>query len=368
MANQDLPSAFAHPSRLKVVTSILAPSPVQMQRLKDIFGFHIKVQELIAIFGMDDATNAGAEQFFKRHRIALEPLLQSLGQESEKRVIDLINDVLVVGPLGLRHALRGHACVSGEMVSLPVPQLGPVRMRFDDGAYIRPSRNYSLLESSFLVYHGEWFEVELHWWNRTPGVDVPEPIRLRISKSAKKRAALKSQTSALQASQKSAREKAVAEPKVKTRKSKRAKPELAAATTSAPLVKQQQATLQKPKNAGKGKSSARQAAFTNRTRMRLFGIYMPPQNFAPTGSAVPMISVDCSCMGNNATCFRCDGRGYYERKAPVQTTSQTVLPEIGVRSIVRHEHDSRGGSYGVREYGRFLSNPDHDAYDDEAGA
>ncbi|GAA0421325.1 hypothetical protein GCM10009094_27020 [Massilia aurea] len=73
-------------------------------------------------------------------------------------------------------------------------------------------------------------------------------------------------------------------------------------------------------------------------------------------------------MGNNATCFRCDGRGYYEKKSPIKTTSQTVSPEIGARSIVRHESDSRGGSYGVRENGRFLSNPDHDAYDDEAGA
>ena len=81
-----------------------------------------------------------------------------------------------------------------------------------------------------------------------------------------------------------------------------------------------------------------------------------------------MISVDCSCMGNNATCFRCDGRGYYEKKAPIKTTSQTVSPEIDARSIVRHESDSRGGSYGVRENGRFLSNPDHDAYDEEAGA
>jgi len=367
MANQNLSSASAHPSRLKVVTSVLVPSPVQMQRLKGIFGFHIQVQELIATFGIDDATNAGAEQFFKRHRTALEPFLQSLGQESEKRALDLINDVFVAGPIGLRRAVRGHPCVAGEMVSLPVPQLGPVRMRFHNGAYARPSRNYSLLEDLFLVWHGDRFEVELHWWNLTPRSDVPEPIKLRIFKAAKPPAAPKPPTPAVQASQMRAREKAVAEPKVKTRKSKRAKPELAAATTSERLLKQQEVTPQKPKNAGKGKSRSR-ATFTNRARTGLFGVYMPPQNFAPEGSAVPMISVDCSCMGNNATCFRCDGRGYYEKKAPIKPPSQTVLSEIGAKSIVRHENDSRGGSYGVRENGRFLSNADHDAYDDEAGA
>lgn len=368
MANQDVFSASVHPSRLKVVTSILVPSPVQMQRLKDIFEFDIQVQELIATFGIDDTKNAGAEQFFKRHRISLEPLLQRISQQSEKRAIDLINDVFVAGPLGLRRALRGDACVAGEMVSLPVPQLGPVRMCFHDGGYTRPSRNYSLIEGVVLIYHGDRFEVELHWWNRTPGSNGPEPIKLRISKAAKQWTAPKPPTPAVLASHKRARENAVAEPKVKTQKSKRSKPELAMATISAPPVKQQQVTPLKPKNVGKGKISVRQAAFTNRASTKPFGIYMPPQNFASKRSEVPMISVDCSCMGNNATCFRCDGRGYYEKEAPVQTTSQTVLPEISARSIVRHENDSRGGSYGVRENGRFLSNPDHDAYDDEAGA
>jgi hypothetical protein len=81
-----------------------------------------------------------------------------------------------------------------------------------------------------------------------------------------------------------------------------------------------------------------------------------------------MILVDFSCRGNNASYFRCDGRGYYEKKAPIKSASKTVLPEIGARSIARHENDSRGGSYGVRENGRFLSNPDHDTYDAEAGA
>ena len=351
-----------------MVTSVLVPSPVQMQCLKDIFGFHIQVQELIATFGIDDATNAGAEQFFKRHRTTLEPLLQRLGQESEKRAVDLIIDLFVAGPIGLRHAVRGHACVAGEMVSLPVPQLGPVRMRFHSGAYTRPSRNYSLLEGSFLVYHGDRFEVELHWWNLSPRSDAPEPIKLRIFKTAKQLAASKPPTPAVLASQKRAREKAVAEPKGKARKSKQAKPASAAETTSAPLVKQQHVAPQKLQNAGKGKSSARQAASTNRAKPRFSGVYMPPQNFAPQGSEVPMISVDCSCMGNNATCFRCDGRGYYEKKAPIKTTLQTILPEIGARSIVRHENDSRGSSHGVRENGRFLSNPVHDAYDDESSA
>lgn len=349
------------------MTSVLVPSPVQMQSLKDIFGFHIQVQELIATFGFDDTTNAGAEQFFKRHRTALEPLLPGLGQESEKRAVDLINDVFVAGPSGLRCTIRGHACVAGEMVSLPVPQLGPVRMRFHNGAYTRPLRNYVLLEGSFLVYHGDRFEVELHWWNVSPRSDVPAPIKLRIYKAATQPATPKPPAPAVLASKKRAREKAVAEPKVKTKKSKRAKPKLAAATTSAPLVKQQ-VTPHIPVNAGKAKSSARRAALNSRAKTRFFGIHMPPQNFAPEGSAVPMISVDCSCMGNNATCFRCDGRGYYEKKAPIKTTSQTALPETSARSIVRHEDDSRGGNYGVRENGRFLSNPDHDAYDDEAEA
>lgn len=95
---------------------------------------------------------------------------------------------------------------------------------------------------------------------------------------------------------------------------------------------------------------------------------MPPQNFPPPSSVVKMTTVDCSCNGDNPNCFRCDGRGYYERAATPSAPAKPMTPTSAAKSIVRHEHDSRGGNFALRENGRFLSNPEYDNHDDESNS
>lgn len=79
----------------------------------------------------------------------------------------------------------------------------------------------------------------------------------------------------------------------------------------------------------------------------------------------------CSCAGENSSCFKCDGTGYYRREV-VEAVSNSknqmantlrVASRNGVSSENGFSNDSRGGDSGVREKGRFSSNPLHDDYD-----
>ena len=75
----------------------------------------------------------------------------------------------------------------------------------------------------------------------------------------------------------------------------------------------------------------------------------------------------CPCGGVNDRCSRCDGTGFYAktvvdtdlRRAPTSGTQRL----IGAASESTFSNDSKGGSYGIRERGRFESNPLHDDYD-----
>ena len=78
----------------------------------------------------------------------------------------------------------------------------------------------------------------------------------------------------------------------------------------------------------------------------------------------------CSCDGENENCFKCDGTGFYTKQI-VQETS--ILPPVPLNSGLRSKNqspsessfsnDARGGDYGIRERGRYGSNPLYDDHE-----
>jgi hypothetical protein len=85
----------------------------------------------------------------------------------------------------------------------------------------------------------------------------------------------------------------------------------------------------------------------------------------------------CTCGGENENCFKCFGTGIYEKKEVVDATPSQhrslPLPHLVLRrfyrpSLADFASDSRGGSYSIREQGRFDSAPVADDYGDEASA
>ena len=92
------------------------------------------------------------------------------------------------------------------------------------------------------------------------------------------------------------------------------------------------------------------------------------------GHIVNYVSSACSCGGENPNCFRCDGTGYYvmERvgnEVAVAVSGKRKAGKSRGRTLpteTSFSNDTRGGSYSIRESGRFVSNPVHDDYDDES--
>lgn len=75
------------------------------------------------------------------------------------------------------------------------------------------------------------------------------------------------------------------------------------------------------------------------------------------------IKAKCSCAGENENCFRCNGTGFYKSK--IVTNIEECQDRIQekrtqkINSIQESEfsNDQRGGIYGIREHGRYSSNP-----------
>lgn len=72
----------------------------------------------------------------------------------------------------------------------------------------------------------------------------------------------------------------------------------------------------------------------------------------------------------NAGCFKCDGTGYCEVELDHGTAEQGPVDQIRAQQNrpaepeVGFSGDPRGGeTYGIREHGRFGSNPLHDDFD-----
>lgn len=92
----------------------------------------------------------------------------------------------------------------------------------------------------------------------------------------------------------------------------------------------------------------------------------------PGGRVVTRATVQCSCLGLNQNCFKCDGTGYCEVEVvstvpslPGGGAGQLKASSIAAKSETHFSNDSRGGdTYGIRERGRFGSNPLHDDHDE----
>jgi hypothetical protein len=92
------------------------------------------------------------------------------------------------------------------------------------------------------------------------------------------------------------------------------------------------------------------------------------------GHIVNYVSSACSCGGENPNCFRCDGTGFYvlERIGNEVSAAVSGKRKAGksrgrtLPTETSFSNDTRGGSYAIRENGRFGSGPVHDDYDDES--
>lgn len=85
--------------------------------------------------------------------------------------------------------------------------------------------------------------------------------------------------------------------------------------------------------------------------------------------AITYEQASCSCGGENEKCFRCDGTGYYTKKVvPTSANSSSSLhSNLRLKNQASAEssfsNDARGGDYGIRERGRYGSNPLYDDHD-----
>jgi hypothetical protein len=92
----------------------------------------------------------------------------------------------------------------------------------------------------------------------------------------------------------------------------------------------------------------------------------------PGGRVVKRATVQCTCLGMNQNCFKCDGTGYCEielvnsaSSSPIISTQKPSSAHNPAPTESHFSNDSRGGDpYGIRERGRFSSNPLHDDYDE----
>lgn len=91
----------------------------------------------------------------------------------------------------------------------------------------------------------------------------------------------------------------------------------------------------------------------------------------PNGVVIRVEIAQCTCRGENENCRRCYGNGYYERELVDAEVAERATSQIWRRprstspSEVTFSVDGRGGpAFGVREFGRFASNPHHDDYDE----
>ena len=75
------------------------------------------------------------------------------------------------------------------------------------------------------------------------------------------------------------------------------------------------------------------------------------------------IEAKCSCEGENENCFRCNGTGFY--KSRIVTNIEECQDRIQEKRThqtnstqeSQFSNDQRGGIYGIREHGRYSSNP-----------
>ncbi len=90
-------------------------------------------------------------------------------------------------------------------------------------------------------------------------------------------------------------------------------------------------------------------------------------------SPIDAAIISCTCGGENERCFRCFGKGYYEvspqqaaRMEPQRDTKPGTKRHGPASGPASFASDDRGGSRGLREQGRFASEPAHDDYGEDS--
>lgn len=90
-----------------------------------------------------------------------------------------------------------------------------------------------------------------------------------------------------------------------------------------------------------------------------------PQKSSPK-IETEFIMARCSCGGERESCFRCDGAGFYRKE--IVTNMDECQDRIERRQTYnttsvqenQFSNDQRGGIFGIRENGRFSSNPHYE--------
>jgi len=100
-------------------------------------------------------------------------------------------------------------------------------------------------------------------------------------------------------------------------------------------------------------------------------VHLPSGQLPLPASLASRSTMNCTCGGENERCYCCDGRGYYE-VSPQRAARSAVPPRASAitsgGSSANFSSDSRGGTYGIRELGRFASAPESDDYGEEAAS
>ena len=84
-----------------------------------------------------------------------------------------------------------------------------------------------------------------------------------------------------------------------------------------------------------------------------------------SSSKIKTISIEakCRCEGENENCFRCNGTGFYNSQIVTNIEEcQDIIQEkrtyqTNSTQESQFSNDQRGGIYGIRERGRYSSNP-----------
>lgn len=347
----------------------------EQARLDSLFADQICVLRLITREGLSDCSKSAASHFLLRHRAELAPYIKSDRAEHVDQLTVLVQLLSTQSPAALLLDVTGLPSVAGKMLSVPLKGWGPLQLCHSEGATAMAEK-YHLIQGFRLLHYGNRLEVELQWWPRTPGLGiVTNPPGKVVGRTVR----IISPSSKVEPLQKRLVASAARKPQPPRQQMTHA-----ITTTTAPALPSTAAPPPRPWTTSLSKKQ--------RKRLRQQGINpyppnvttvhgsthgiplpiasgrrLPPHNFPSPSDTVAMSNISCSCNGENSNCFRCDGRGYYERSASTGLAAASPARPAPLRkAIVRYEHDARGDAYAIRENGRFLSNAMHDAFDDES--
>lgn len=331
----------------------LALTAAQMKRVDGLFKPQVQVVQLLAADGLPEPSLLAASQFLLKHRAALEDCLSENRDETVDMLKALILELATSPPEDLRVRVRGVASVVGEGLALPIRNLGVAKIKGEIRRLMQQVNLSKLLKDVYLIHDGKEVTAELRFWGQSHELPTAK-TSYRPPKSGQRSASNKTKAPSERSAQMGAA------------------PVISAALQALPLTRKRRKALE---NGSLARNTATDGVTITRRSVQgnslspyaAVGARMPAQNFPSSAIQEKTETIDCTCHGDNANCFRCDGRGFYER---VASAFSKPVPVATGRSaeIVKYESDGRGGSYAVRESGRFLSNAEHDDFGDESVA